>query len=392
MSGCRFNLSINDEELSSGIDLLKGFISATCKIRSSRNINVNKVAEIVVKKLSDENYVFLSSVDTFAKTNVLDAWESFKEESKQWLRNVITSYCFDSYIEDLPDDYKAKIAFELVVLLVKDVIENRLNEVSAEIKKSLLQEPVITWMGKSLTLYDIVGLLYPSALSLLTSGIISFGTEPIRLTSHYSGNIKALHEKTSQAGKRGGSPYRIYKLLYLPLTLTGLASEFSVPAIEQELGGYKYRFAITGMGHNFLNSMAFVLSQSFNRIYYEYVLNNLIGISHAFKIFIQYYLRNIFSVDEFSVAKGVIDEYLKYMKGRDAGLSRYFSYNISDAMKDIAMATLTLLNQYYELQAQGIASAYVNRYAEYLPTIVLNKPVNEVIKTAVKRFWLYSQV
>ena len=234
----------------------------------------------------------------------------------------------------------------------------------------------------------MIGALYPYVLSMLTSGIISYGTEPIRLVSQYSDNLRRLYEKTYQEGKKGGTPYRIYKLIYLPLTSMGLASEFTIPAIlEQGAGGFKYRFAITGMGHNFMNSMVLMLSQSFNRAYYEDVLNNLIGVNHAFRIFIRDYLRSIFSVDEYSVARGLIDEYFKYVK--DISNSRYFSYNMSDALKDISITTLTLLSQYYELQSGGMPGSY--DYAKYLPAILVDKPIEEVIRYAIKRLWIFSQ-
>ena len=390
MSGCKLNFSSRDEEVVNGVALLKDFILSISKSRSgkSRGRDVGQVINSIVRKISDGNYVFLTSISTLVEANLLNAWDSYRDRFERWLRDFINSYCLDANIDDLPPDYRAKVALEFSILLTKDLLENHLNDSTPETRGLLVNEPVITWLGVSLSLADVIGALYPYVLSMLTSGIISYGTEPIRLVSQYSDNLRRLYEKTYQEGKKGGSPYKIYKLIYLPLTSIGLASEFTIPAIlEQGAGGFKYRFAITGMGHNFMNSMVLILSQSFNRVYYEYVLNNLIGVNHAFRVFIRHYLRSIFSVDEYSVAKGLIDEYFKYVK--DANISRYFSYNISDALKDISMTTLTLLSQYYELQSGNMPGSY--DYAKYLPAILVDKPIEEVIRYAIKRLWIYSQ-
>lgn len=388
MSGCKVNLTIEDREIASAVTLLTDFITDISKFKS-KETNINKIVENIIEKLVKNNYVFLSSIDTLLKTNVLTAWDAYRERLEKWLDSFIKNYCFDVYVDELPSDYKARIALEIIILIVKDLIENRFIELPSELRKRLTEEPVIQWLGTPLSLADLVGLLYPTILSLLTSGIISYGTEPIRIASYYSDNIKSLLLKTSDAGKRGGSPYKIYKLIYLPLTSTGLAGEFSIPMLEN-VGGYKYRFVITGMGHNFVNSMVLVLSQSFNRVYYEHALNNFAGISHAFRIFIQYYLRNILTLDEFSVAKGIIDEYHKFTKGSSS--LQYVSYNMSDAVKDIATTTLTLLSQYYHLQALNVPASIVAKYAEFLPAMVVDKPVNEIVKYAVKRLWIYSQL
>ncbi len=395
MSGCKFNFSSRDEEVISGVILLKDFILSISRFRRNkskgRGGNVDQVIDTVVRKMTDSNYVFLTSISTLIETNLLNAWDEYRDKFDRWLNDFIKSYCLDVSIDVLPSDYRAKVALEFAILLTKDLIENKFNELLPETRNLLVNEPVITWLDASLNITDVVGLLYPYVLSLLTSGVISYGTEPIRLVSQYSDNLRKLYEKTYQEGKRGGSPYRIYKLIYLPLTSTGLAGEFTIPMIlEQGTSGFKYRFAITGMGHNFMNSMVFILSQSFNRVYYEYVLNNLVGISNAFRTFIQYYLHNVFSADEFLVAKGLIDEYFKYVK--DLNISKYFSYNISDALKDISMTTLTILSQYYELQNMNVPSSYINEYMKYLPTTMMGRPIEEMIKYAIKRLWTYSQI
>lgn len=393
MNGCKFNFSSRDVEVINGIVLLKDFISNISKFKSrkiKKESSVNQVIGTIIKKMSNSNYIFLTSISTLIETDLLNTWDKYNDRFKTWFSDFVKNYCLDVNIDELPSDYETKMALEFLVLLVKDLIENQFNELLPEVKNLLVNEPVITWLGTSLNLIDVIGSLYPYVLSLLTSGIISYGTEPIRLVSQYSSNLRELYRKTSQEGKKSGLSYKIYKLIYLPLISTGLASEFTIPMVlEQGTNGFKYRFAITGMGHNFMNSMVLMLSQSFNRVYYEYILNNLIGINHAFKIFIQYHLRNIFSVDEFSVAKGLIDEYFKYIK--DMNISKYFSYNISDALKDISMTTLTLLSQYYELQNENIPSNYTDEYAKYLPAMVIEKPIREVIKYAVKRLWIYSQ-
>ena len=392
MTGCKSALSPVDEEILSGIALLKDFISAATKLSGkTKGKQADQVIYDIITKISNSNYVFLASASTLLETNLLRAWNEYRDKLEKWLGEFVASYCLDvNVIDDLPSDYRAKIALELEMLLAKDLIENHLNDLPNDVRSLLMDKdkPVIRWLGSSLTIADIVGALYPYVLSLLTSGIISYGAEPMRLISQYSDNLRQLYEKTSEKGKRYGEPYRIYKLMYLPLIAVGLVSEFTVPAIlKQGAGGSKYRYAITGMGHNFVNSMVLVLSQSLNRIYYEHVLNNLVGVSHAFRIFVKYYLNNIFSLDEFSVAKGLIDEYLKHVK--DQSMSKYLSYGISDALKDISTATLALLSQYYELLGENAENAY--EYVKYLPAIVVGKPVDEAIKYAVKRLWIYSQ-
>lgn len=399
MSSCKSAFSPLDEEILRGIELLKGFISSAAKLqgksRGNKGKQVDQVIRDIIAKMSSSNYVFLASISTLLETNLLWAWNEYRDKLEKWLSEFIASYCLDvNVMDDLPGDYRAKIALELEMLLAKDLFENHRSDLPKDVRGMLIEEPVIRWLGSSLTIADIVGALYPYVLSLLTSGIISYGAEPMRLISQYSDNLRQLYEKTSEKGKRYGEPYRIYKLMYLPLIAVGLVSEFTVPEIlKQGAGGPKYkyyRYAITGMGHNFVNSMVLVLSQSLNRIYYEHVLNNLVGVSHAFRVFVKYYLNNIFSLDEYSVAKGLIDEYLKHVKDQSTNTYLpYLPYGISDALKDISTATLALLSQYYELLSENAESAY--EYMKYLPAIVVGKPVDEAIKYAIKRLWIYSQ-
>ena len=393
---CRFNIFPGDPSVIQGISLLMDFISGfNVSVKSRRGIDIDKVSGLA-RKLSDEHYIFLVSLSTLINTNLLEQWDGYRDKLENWLRDFIKTYCLDVGIDDLPSNYRARIALDFLILLAKDVIENHLKELPSEERKLFTEKPVITWMGVSLNLVDVISILYPTILSALTSGAISYGTEPVRLAGQYSGNIKSLLEKTATEGRKGGQPYRVYKLIYLPLISAGVASEYMTPEILELSEGFKYRFTITGMGHNFANSMVFILSQSLNRVYYEYVLNNLVGINHAFQTFIQYYLPNIFSVDVYSVARGLIDEYLKYVK-TNVGINRYFTYNISDALKDISTTTLALLSQYYELQNHDelrhrIPNDYINEFTKYLPFITYRVPVKDMIKEAIKRLWLYSYV
>lgn len=385
VGGCKFNLSTRDAEIVNGILLLKDFISNISKIKKTKNINIS--INLITKKISESNYIFLSSISTIAETGLVSVWDSYREKFERWLADLVNSYCLNVDLDGLSSDYKTRVALELLLILAKDIIENRFGELSADVRDLLTNETAIRWMGVSLNLIDLVGWLYPSILSLSTSGVISYGTEPMRLVGHYSENLKAVYEKSTRAGRKGGSAYKIYKLIYLPLTSIGLASEYTIPIILGE--GPKYRYTITGTGHNFMNSLAFTLSQSFNRVSYEYILNNFVAISHVFKIFVQYYLNRIFSIDEFSVAKGLIEEYFKYVK--DLSTARYFAYNVSDALKDIAIITLTLLSQYHELRNLNASSSSLYEYNKFLPAVVIEKPLEETIKYAIKRLWIYSQ-
>ena len=94
------------------------------------------------------------------------------------------------------------------------------------------------------------------------------------------------------------------------------------------------------------------------------------------------------------MARGLIDEYLNYMNNymnkhrANISISKYFSYNMSDALKDISMTTLTLLSQYYELHSKNVPGR--DDYAKYLPAILVDKPIEEAIRYAIKRLWIYS--
>lgn len=367
--GCKFSISVVDEDVVNGLLLLRDFLAGFSVVRAGRD-RVERVVNALAGMLSD-GYVPLTSVSTLVRTNALEQWESYRGKFEEWLNKFVSNHCFSVVgLQDLPSNYKARVAFEFLVVLAKDIIENHSYDLTGEVRNKLV-EPSIPMLGVNISLQDVVVLLYPYALSTYSTV-----APPLVTLSQFSENWRSLYNRL-----RGSvSPvkaHRVYSIMYLPLTLTGLIAESTLPEYEG--------FVVTGAGQNLYASMALAMSFSLNYAYYEYILNNLIGVAKANMTYMKYYLTNTLtsSIDPFSVMRGLVDEYYNVVDAYvgiridQRRLTTLLNYNMGNASRDMAGIGMAIISQHHELTQSGLGQKYI-----YIPT-----PTEEAIRNIIRNEW-----
>ena len=315
-----FNIFSNDPPVLNGINLLKRFLSDTTR-KPSSDVN-NAVIEML-----NAHFIVPASLGTVVK--IIPAWEEYSSQFDDWVKKFVEEYDFDAPIDMLDDkNYRARVALQFLLIIMKDIVENHLKDYSRSTVDEF-RKPVIADMN----ILDVMK------------------TYPIML--QFNGDSKALSLISTPQPK-------VLKLLSLPLIAAGAMGEIILSG--------KRILITTGTGKHLLDATLFVLSNSLNRVYYEYVLNALIGVNYANKIFIEYYMPSIMSIDMYSTAKVMVDEYMKIVSKRLYWheIGKYISYSLNDAIRDMAAFTLAVISQYSEA---GENPDLMNKLRNYLPFV-----------------------
>ena len=385
------------DELIKGVKLLREFISG---ITVSKKYKEEYTLQQIVKLINDgSDFWIYASIDVLSDSNVIDKWSEYRDRFVSWLNEFLDKYNIEAVINGLPNDYKARVAMLTIMLLARDLVETRYYALSSEARQ-VIDGHAVTWSGISISLYDLTRYIYPTTLWI---SYIAEGTEPIRIAAMFSKTIRDLYVTTKKTGKDGGSTYRIYKLIYLPLIITGLIGEDVLYKLiglaDPELlkKEQKNRFFTTGLGQAFLKISTFAFRYSLSTAYYRTAIAALAAISHAHYSVLTTIINQILSTDVRGNVDFMQSEYMKYSQYADAFPNVYRqAYTHDNALRDLFAMILTLINlrnEINELAARGLNPQIINQALGTLMgkyPFLVSGSVDELIRDVIKVTWFTS--
>jgi len=392
-------IEINDEMTLRGLELLRSFINKV----DARGKNVRRALAQLIN-LVEGNYLPFVSVDALSDNNVIDVWNDYRNDFISWLKGFIEKYGIEVPLDDLPIDYRARVAVLTAMLLARDLIEVHYYALSSEARQ-IVDSTVIDWGGVSLSLYDLVRYAYPIMLWAAMGAAITRGTEVMPIVSIFSEKVKALYEVTKSRGRSkvgGGGVYKVYKLMYMPLVITGLMNEDVlyklIKSISPEIvsGAETYRFNVTGLGQAFLKISALVFRHSLDTAYYGTAIAVLTAISHVHDLVLNKVINQVLRTDIYGNVEFMQSEYAKYNQYAASFPDVYrLAYTHDNALRDLSAMTLTLINMRNELNelAQESKSQEVDQALNVLINkypLLTSETVNELVRDAIKVIWLTS--
>jgi hypothetical protein len=386
-----------DELAIKGVELLREFISG---ITVPKKYKEEYTLQRIVKLINDgSDFWIYASIDVLSGSNVIDKWSEYRDRFVSWLNEFLDKYNIEAVIDGLPNDYKARVAMLTIMLLARDLVETRYYALSSEARQ-VIDGHAVTWSGISISLYDLIRYIYPTTLWI---SYIAEGTEPIRIAAMFSKTIRDLYVTTKKTGKDGGSTYRIYKLIYLPLIITGLIGEDVLYKLiglaDPELlkKEQKNRFFTTGLGQAFLKISTFAFRYSLSTAYYRTAIAALAAISHAHYSVLTTIINQILSTDVRGNVDFMQSEYMKYSQYADAFPNVYRqAYTHDNALRDLFAMILTLINlrnEINELAARGLNPQIINQALGTLMgkyPFLVSGSVNELIRDVIKVTWFTS--
>ena len=386
-----------DELTIKGVELLREFISG---ITVPKKYKEEYTLQQIVKLINDgSDFWIYASIDVLSDSNVIDKWSEYRDRFVSWLNEFLDKYNIEAVINGLPNDYKARVAMLTIMLLARDLVETRYYALSSEARQ-VIDGHAVTWSGISISLYDLTRYIYPTTLWI---SYIAEGTEPIRIAAMFSKTIRDLYVTTKKTGKDGGSTYRIYKLIYLPLIITGLIGEdvlykligLADPELRKE--DQKNRFFTTGLGQAFLKISTFAFRYSLSTAYYRTAIAALAAISHAHYSVLTTIINQILSTDVRGNVDFMQSEYMKYSQYADAFPNVYRqAYTHDNALRDLFAMILTLINlrnEINELAARGLNPQIINQALGTLMgkyPFLVSGSVDELIRDVIKVTWFTS--
>jgi hypothetical protein len=385
------------DELIKGVKLLREFISG---ITVPKKYKEEYTLQQIVKLINDgSDFWIYASIDVLSDSNVIDKWSEYRDRFVSWLNEFLDKYNIEAVINGLPNDYKARVAMLTIMLLARDLVETRYYALSSEARQ-VIDGHAVTWSGISISLYDLTRYIYPTTLWI---SYIAEGTEPIRIAAMFSKTIRDLYVTTKKTGKDGGSTYRIYKLIYLPLIITGLIGEDVLYKLiglaDPELlkKEQKNRFFTTGLGQAFLKISTFAFRYSLSTAYYRTAIAALAAISHAHYSVLTTIINQILSTDVRGNVDFMQSEYMKYSQYADAFPNVYRqAYTHDNALRDLFAMILTLINlrnEINELAARGLNPQIINQALGTLMgkyPFLVSGSVDELIRDVIKVTWFTS--
>lgn len=387
-----------DELTIKGVELLREFISGITVPKKYKNEEYT--LQQIVKLINDGgDFWIYASIDVLSGSNVIDKWSEYRDRFVSWLNEFLDRYNIEAVIDGLPNDYKARVAMLTIMLLARDLVETRYYALSSEARQ-VIDGHAVTWSGISISLYDLTRYVYPTTLWI---SYIAEGTEPIRIAAMFSKTIRDLYVTTKKTGKDGGSTYRIYKLIYLPLIITGLIGEDVLYKLiglaDPELlkKEQKNRFFTTGLGQAFLKISTFAFRYSLSTAYYRTAIAALAAISHAHYSVLTTIINQILSTDVRGNVDFMQSEYMKYSQYADAFPNVYRqAYTHDNALRDLFAMILTLINlrnEINELAARGLNPQIINQALGTLMgkyPFLVSGSVDELIRDVIKVTWFTS--
>jgi len=314
-----------------------------------------------------------------------------KSKTSRYYSNIINcidklnkwySECVSSYGLEAPEDgnkfYIARNAFILLFIITKHILEYRLPELPIAFKQLLTDEHFITWDKVGLTLDDVIGHVWPTILSITTTGIMKEGTQ-IDILGDLRPNIKALINSTKS---QGGDKYKIYKTIVSPMLFFNLLSEDFVYLVDvlEGTARSRYRFLITGLGSSVKNILLDMLNRSYITTDEINTLNKTLNQINKAHVYILNNIRSALVENWFSVVRGAIQVV------ESGGGTQYYSK--SDVYLDVSSYTLATVGQFYIAHKLG-HKEFAVLFSKYLPIDYLDRP-REMLENYIKRFIVMS--
>jgi len=313
--------------------------------------------------------IFQKSKTSRYYTNVVNCIDKLNK----WYNEFVSSYGLEAP-QDGNKFYIARNAFILLFIITKHLLEYRLPELPIAFKQLLTDEHFIMWDKVGLTLDDIVGHVWPTMLSITTTGIMKEGTQ-IDILGDLRPNIKALINSTKS---QGGDKYKIYKTIVSPMLFFNLLSEDFVYLVDvlEGTARSRYRFLITGLGSSVKNILLDILNRSYITTDEINILNKALNQINKAHVYILSNIRSALVENWFSVVRGAVQVV------ESGGGTLY--YTKSDVYLDVSSYTLATVGQFYVAHKLGHREFAV-LFSKYLPIDYLDRP-REMLENYIKRF------
>jgi len=361
-------LNPTSEHVQEGIKIL-----IACGSTGGKPLEYAKIFEDAIKT----DYIpFYSLYNIFQKSKTSRYYSNIVnciDKLNKWYNEFVSSYGLETP-QDGNKFYIARNAFILLFIITKHILEYRLPELPIAFKQLLTDEHYITWDNVGLTLDDIIGHVWPTMLSITTTGIMKEGTQ-IDILGDLRPNIKMLIDSTKS---RGGDKYKIYKTIVSPMLFFNQLSEdfaYLVDVLEGTARS-RYRFLITGLGSSVKNILLDILNRSYITTDEINILNNTLNQINKAHVYILSNIRNALVENWFSVVRGAIQVV------ESGGGTLY--YTKSDVYLDVSSYTLAAVGQFYVAHKLGHREFAV-LFSKYLPIDYLDRP-REMLENYIKRF------
>jgi hypothetical protein len=361
-------LNPTSEHIQEGIKIL-----ITCGSTGGKPHEYAKIFEDAIKT----DYIpFYSIYNIFQKSKTSRYYSNVVnciDKLNMWYNEFASSYSLEAP-QDGNKFYIARNAFILLFIITKHILEYRLPELPITFKQLLTDEPFITWGKVGLTLDDIIGHVWPTMLSITTTGIMKEGTQ-IDILGDLRPNIKALINSTKS---QGGDKYKIYKTIVSPMLFFNLLSEDFVYLVDvlEGTARSRYRFLISGLGSSVKNILLDVLNRSYLSTDEINTLNKALNQINKAHVYILSNIRSALVENWFSVVRGAIQVV------ESGGGTQYYSK--SDVYLDVSSYTLAAVGQFYVAHKLGHRDFAV-LFSKYLPIDYLDRP-REMLENYIKRF------
>ena len=361
-------LNPTSEHVQEGIKIL-----IACGSTGGKPLEYAKIFEDAIKT----DYIpFYSLYNIFQKSKTSRYYSNIVnciDKLNKWYNEFVSSYGLETP-QDGNKFYIARNAFILLFIITKHILEYRLPELPIAFKQLLTDEHYITWDNVGLTLDDIIGHVWPTMLSITTTGIMKEGTQ-IDILGDLRPNIKMLIDSTKS---RGGDKYKIYKTIVSPMLFFNQLSEdfaYLVDVLEGTARS-RYRFLITGLGSSVKNILLDILNRSYITTDEINILNNTLNQINKAHVYILSNIRSALVENWFSVVRGAIQVV------ESGGGTLY--YTKSDVYLDVSSYTLAAVGQFYVAHKLGHREFAV-LFSKYLPIDYLDRP-REMLENYIKRF------
>jgi len=361
-------LNPTSEHVQEGIKIL-----IACGSTGGKPLEYAKIFEDAIKT----DYIpFYSLYNIFQKSKTSRYYSNIVnciDKLNKWYNEFVSSYGLETP-QDGNKFYIARNAFILLFIITKHILEYRLPELPIAFKQLLTDEHYITWDKVGLTLDDIIGHVWPTMLSITTTGIMKEGTQ-IDILGDLRPNIKMLIDSTKS---RGGDKYKIYKTIVSPMLFFNQLSEdfaYLVDVLEGTARS-RYRFLITGLGSSVKNILLDILNRSYITTDEINILNNTLNQINKAHVYILSNIRSALVENWFSVVRGAIQVV------ESGGGTLY--YTKSDVYLDVSSYTLAAVGQFYVAHKLGHREFAV-LFSKYLPIDYLDRP-REMLENYIKRF------
>jgi hypothetical protein len=341
------SVKVNSENTKRGITLLRDFMASIRMARRWRETAARGLLELVV----DNDFLVYATAWTAARSNIVDAWLTYREGLASWLREFVDTYGIDAPLKGLPIDYVARTSLLTLLTLARDLAEVRYYSLTREVM-DVITSPI---GDTGLTLYDVARFVYPAAMFLgHTDEEVGYAVAAVK-------------------GVRAG-PVEVPVSIYLVGTVGGVLAE---DVVGRLMGGQT--FGSTGLGAAWYKLSMYTARHSMMVPYYKTVITSLAAISRIHQELLSGAINDVLESDPFGHVDRMLSMYMDYGSQYRPYFPRLYeaAYTSIDALADLAAMVFALIGLKAALSGDPL-TALLRKYK------LLLAPTNELVKNAVR--------